>query len=105
MPALLVDLTALRKYPSFRRLWLGLTVGSIGSQLTVVGVAYQTYLLTHSTAMVGLVSLAALVPTLAGSLIGGALAAVLLARPRGLLGEEAVVSRHARLTLSESRNP
>jgi len=38
-------------------------------------------------------------------LIGVALAAVLLARPRGLLGEEAVVSRHARLTLSESRNP
>jgi len=38
-------------------------------------------------------------------LIGVALAGVLLARPRGLLGEEAVVSRHARLTLSESRNP
>ncbi|MDA8045546.1 MAG: MFS transporter [Actinomycetota bacterium] len=74
MPSLLVDLTPLRRSPSFRRLWLGLSVGSLGSQLTVVGVSYQTYLLTHSTAMVGLVSLAGLLPTLVGSLIGGAIA-------------------------------
>jgi MFS family permease len=43
----------------------------VGSQLTVVAVGYQTYRLTGSTAMVGLVSLGALVPLLAGSVLGG----------------------------------
>lgn len=74
MASLLADVTPLRRSPSFRRLWLGLTVSSVGNQLTVVGVAYQTYRLTHSTAMVGLVSLAALVPTLIGSIVGGVVA-------------------------------
>ena len=74
MSSLLADITPLRRSPSFRRLWLGLTVSSLGNQLTVVGVAYQTYKLTHSTAMVALVSLAALLPTLIGSVLGGAIA-------------------------------
>ena len=45
----------------------------LGSQLTIVAVSYQTYRLTGSTAMVGLVSLGQLVPLLAGSLLGGPL--------------------------------
>ena len=61
----------LRRHPGFRRLWTGQLIASLGSQLTVVAVAYQTYRLTGSTAMVGLVSLSGLVPLLAGSVLGG----------------------------------
>ena len=55
-------------------MWFGLAVTSIGSQLTVVALAYQAYEMTHSTAIVGLVSLTSLLPTLVGSLGGGTLA-------------------------------
>jgi MFS family permease len=71
---LLADVSPLRHSRPFRRLWFGLAVTSIGSQLTVVAVAFQAYELTHSTAIVGLVSLTSLVPTLVGSLGGGTLA-------------------------------
>ena len=67
----LVDTGPLRRHPGFRRLWTGQLIASLGSQLTVVAVGYQTYRLTNSTAMVGLVSLGQLVPLLAGSLVGG----------------------------------
>jgi MFS family permease len=67
----LVDTGPLRRHPGFRRLWTGQVVASVGSQLTVVAVGYQTYRLTGSTAMVGLVSLGQLVPLLAGSVLGG----------------------------------
>jgi MFS family permease len=66
-----VDTGPLRRHPGFRRLWTGQLIASVGSQLTVVAVAYQTYRLTGSTAMVGLVSLGQLIPLLAGSLLGG----------------------------------
>jgi MFS family permease len=67
----LVDTGPLRHHPGFRRLWSGQLIAALGSQLTVVAVGYQTYRLTSSTAMVGLVSLGTLVPLLAGSLLGG----------------------------------
>jgi MFS family permease len=69
----LVDTGPLRRHRGFRRLWTGQMVAGVGSQLTVVAVAYQTYQLTGSTAMVGLVSLGQLVPLLAGSVLGGPL--------------------------------
>src|SRR5256885_5650732 len=69
----LVNTGPLRRPPGFRRLWTGQVVAALGSQLTVVAVGYQTYRLTGSTAMVGLVSLGQLVPLLAGSLLGGPL--------------------------------
>src|SRR5215831_18149283 len=67
----LVDTSPLRRHTAFRRLWTGQLVASLGSQLTVVAVSYQTFQLTGSTAMVGLVSLTGLVPLLAGSVLGG----------------------------------
>ena len=73
---MLADITPLRRHPAFRRLWFGQMVSGIGSQLTIVGVAYQTYRITHSTPMVGLVSLVQLAPLLVGSTWGGALADV-----------------------------
>jgi MFS family permease len=46
----------------------------VGSQLTVVAIFYQVYLLTGSSLAVGLVSLAQLAPALVGSLLGGSVA-------------------------------
>lgn len=74
MPRLVADLTPLRRHPAFRRLWIGQLVSATGSQLTVVALAYQAYELTHSTLIVGLVSLAQLLPLLFGSVWGGAVA-------------------------------
>src|SRR6202453_2647866 len=74
MKSLLADITPLRQNQPFRRLWVGLLVSSIGSQLTVVAVAYQAYVLTHSTLVVGLVSLVQLFPPLVGAMGGGAVA-------------------------------
>jgi len=69
-----VDVTPLRKYRHFRRLWAGQVVSGLGSQLTLVAVSFQAYTLTRSTFIVGLIGLAQLVPLLAGALWGGALA-------------------------------
>jgi MFS family permease len=69
-----VDITPLRKYRHFRRLWAGQAVSGLGSQLTLVAVSFQAYRLTRSTLVVGLVGLAQLVPLLAGALWGGTLA-------------------------------
>jgi MFS family permease len=46
-------------------------VSFLGSQLTIVGVAVQAYRLTHSTFIVGMISLGQLVPLLVASLVGG----------------------------------
>ena len=59
---------------TFRRLWAGQTISAMGSQLTLVALAYQTFHLTHSTFMVGLLGFVGLAPLLAGSLWGGTLA-------------------------------
>jgi MFS family permease len=69
-----VDITPLRKYRHFRRLWAGQVVSGMGTQLTLVAVSFQAYALTHSTLVVGLIGLAQLVPLLAGALLGGTLA-------------------------------
>ena len=72
--ALFADVSPLRHSRDFRRLWGGQTISAMGSQLTLVALAYQTFHLTHSTFMVGLLGFVGLVPLLAGSLWGGALA-------------------------------
>lgn len=74
MARVVADLGPLRRHRAFRRLWIGQLVSSIGSQLTVVAVSFQAFVLTHSTLVVGLVSLAQLVPLVVGSMGGGILA-------------------------------
>jgi MFS family permease len=69
-----VDITPLRRYRHYRRLWAGQVVSGLGSQLTLVAVSFQAYALTHSTLVVGLIGLAQLGPLLAGALWGGTLA-------------------------------
>jgi len=73
MGGVLVDVSPLRRHRGFRWLWTGQLIAATGSQLTVVAVSYQTYRITSSTAMVGLVSLGQLLPLLAGSVLGGPL--------------------------------
>ena len=72
--ALFADVSPLRHSRHFRRLWTGQTVSAMGSQLTLVAVAYQAFHLTHSTLMVGMIGFTQLVPLLAGALWGGTLA-------------------------------
>ncbi|MCK9794502.1 MFS transporter [Isoptericola sp. 4D.3] len=73
MPRLIADLTPLRVSPAYRRLWWGLGVSNIGTQVTVVAVGLQVYALTGSTLAVGTLGIAALVPLVALGLYGGAL--------------------------------
>jgi MFS family permease len=72
--ALFADVSPLRHSRDFRRLWAGQTISAMGSQLTLVALAYQTFHLTHSTLMVGLLGFVGLIPLLAGSLWGGSVA-------------------------------
>lgn len=70
---MLTDIGPLRESKDFRRLWFGQSISQLGQQMTAVTVAYQVYILTHSSFAVGLVGLYALVPLIAGGLYGGAL--------------------------------
>jgi MFS family permease len=70
---LLADVTPLRESREFRLLYGGQLISFLGSQLTVVAVPYEVFVLTKSSLAVGLVSLAQLGPLIVGSLIGGAI--------------------------------
>jgi MFS family permease len=69
-----IDLTPLRRYPAFRRLWFGQGISFIGTEIAEVALAYQMYQLTGSKLAVGLISLTHLVPLLTLTVIGGAIA-------------------------------
>ena len=68
---ILVDATPLRESRDFRLLFTGQLISIMGTQLTVVAIPYQVYSMTHSTLQVGAISLAQLVPFLAGALSAG----------------------------------
>ncbi len=68
-----VDTRPLR-HRDFRNLWLGQAVSTLGGEIGTVAVPYQVYKLTGSTALVGLLGLASLVPLLVVPLVGGAIA-------------------------------
>jgi len=68
-----VDTRPLRRR-DFRNLWLGQMISTIGAEIAVIAVPYQVYTRTGSTALVGLLGLASLVPLLFVPLVGGAFA-------------------------------
>ena len=70
---IMIDLDPVRESRDFRLLFSGQLVGMLGSQITVVAVAFQVYQLTHSSLQVGAVSLVQLAPLIAGALAGGIL--------------------------------
>src|SRR3954451_8645191 len=68
-----VDTRPLR-HRDFRNLWIGQAISTLGGAIGTVAVPYQVYTLTGSTALVGLLGLASLVPLLVVPLVGGAIA-------------------------------
>jgi ENTS family enterobactin (siderophore) exporter len=71
---LLVDISPLRESAPYRALFWGQFVSLFGTQLTVVALPLQVYLITRSSLAVGLIGLVQLGPTLACTLFGGTLA-------------------------------
>jgi MFS family permease len=69
-----VDIRPLRESRDFRRLWFGVGISAIGSQITTVAIPFQLYEETRSTLLVGMLGLAALVPLLVVPIYGGAVA-------------------------------
>jgi MFS family permease len=71
---LAIDLRPLRRHVAFRRLFVGQTISTFGSEIAAVAAPYQLYQLTHSTLQVGLLAICELVPLLTLTLAGGAIA-------------------------------
>lgn len=69
-----INFSLLRTNRNFRLLYLGQCVSFLGTMITSVALPYQIYHQTHSTLMVGLLSLAQLLPLLFTALLGGVLA-------------------------------
>ena len=68
------DVSPLRDFADYRRLWGGQTVSMFGNQMTAVAVPVQVYNQTHSSLYVGLVGLAGLIGLAGFGLYGGAIA-------------------------------
>jgi len=73
VPRLLVDITPLRTSKDFRLLFIGQLVSLLGSNLTLVAVAFEVYQLTGSSLWVGVVSFIQLPLLIMGALWGGGL--------------------------------
>jgi MFS family permease len=70
----LLDVTPLRLDRDYGYLWSGQVVSGMGTQVTRIALPYQVYVLTGSTLAVGLLTAVQLLPILAFSLGGGAIA-------------------------------
>jgi MFS family permease len=68
---ILLDATPLRESRDFRLLFSGQLISTLGTQLTVVAIPYQVFRLTGSSLQVGAISLAQLLPFIAGALLAG----------------------------------
>ena len=88
---LAIDIGPLRRYPAFRRLFVGQTISTFGSEIAAVAAPFQLYEQTHSTLQVGLLSLCELFPLLTLTIAGGALADA-VDRRRLLLNTEALLA-------------
>jgi MFS family permease len=74
LPSLTPDLSPLRESRDLRLLVLGNFVSGMGTQATLVALPYQLYIETHSAFLVGLLGAVELLPLIASSLVGGAIA-------------------------------
>jgi MFS family permease len=88
--SLLVDVTPLKESSDFRWLYAGFLSSFLGRQLTIVAVPYQVFLLTGSSLAVGLLGLVQLIPLLAVSVVGGAIADA-MDRRKLLLSQSALI--------------
>src|SRR3954452_25013826 len=87
---MLLDLSPLRRHRDFRRVFAGQLVSAFGTFLTYVALPVQIYDLTKSSAVVGLLGTAQLVPLAVTALWGGAFADA-IDRRRLLLWAEALL--------------
>jgi MFS family permease len=71
---LLTDITPLRENPAYRRLWLGMMLTRTGGVMTTFAITLQVYDLTGSTAAVGGIGVATLIPMLLITVPGGTFA-------------------------------
>jgi MFS family permease len=69
-----MDISPLRKYPDFRRLWTSGLISYFGSMITYVALPFQIKELTNSYIAVGLIGAVELVPLIIFGLYGGVLA-------------------------------
>ena len=68
-----IDIGPLRRHRDFRLLFAGQALSFFGSEVTYVAIPYQTFQLTHSSLVVGLISLAEFVPLMITPFLGGVL--------------------------------
>lgn len=105
--ALLPDLSPLRRHRSFRLLWFGQLVSNVGTQVRLVALPYQIYLLTGSPFHVGLLGLFQAIPLISLPLLGGVLAdrvdrrRVLVVTQSGLAASSLVLAIVTQLGYSE----
>ncbi|MET0626279.1 MAG: MFS transporter [Pyrinomonadaceae bacterium] len=85
--ALALDVTPLRESREFRLLFAGQAVSFFGSMMTFVALPWQTYKLTGSPLVTGLLGVAEFVPIFLMSFVGGALADAVDRRRMVLLTE------------------
>lgn len=71
---LLPDTAPLRESRSFRLLWIGQLISVTGTQVRLVALPYQIFVLTDSSFAVGLIGVFQAVPLMLLSLFGGAIA-------------------------------
>jgi MFS family permease len=99
---LLADLTPLRVSRDFRLLFAGNSVSYLGSQLTVVAIPYQVFTITDSSLAVGMIGLVTVVPLVALSLAGGAIADAMDRRRLMLITQLLSAATSAGLALNAS---
>jgi MFS family permease len=105
--ALLPDLSPLRRHRSFRLLWFGQLVSNVGTQVRLVALPYQIYVLTGSPFHVGLLGLFQAIPLISLPLLGGVLAdrvdrrRVLIVTQSGLAASSLVLALVTQLGYSE----
>lgn len=62
------------RYRDFRIFWFGQFISIIGSQMQIVALNWQIYILTHSPLALGIIGLVRVIPIICFSLIGGSFA-------------------------------
>jgi MFS family permease len=102
---LLIDLSPLRRSRDLRHLVWGELVSVLGNQLTTVAVPYQVYQLTHSSLVVGLVSVTQLFPLITGSLLGGSVVDAMDRRRLLMLAQVLMAACSAGLALNADLDP
>ena len=101
--SVVVDVGRLRVHREFRLLTIGGLVGGLGRQIAVIALPYQLYVLTNSPLAIGALAVVQLVPLLAFSMVGGAIAdtverrRLLLITQTGLLGCSVILALVAAL--------